>query len=112
MAFGMATLNCWAETAKQSRGFFNHKEHREHREKAENLNREPHEIRQGLKGKPVNYGEFAIIKSRAGLNSYRNVALPQPGRRQRLNQIAIRQMQTLATSRALQQIEPPKGPKE
>ena len=112
MAFGMATLNCWAETAKQGRGFFNHKERREHREKAGNLNREPHEIREGLKGKPVNYGEFAIIKSRAGLNSYRNVALPQPGRLKRLNQIAIRQMQTLATSSALQQIEPPKGPKE
>ena len=41
-----------------------------------------------------------------------NVALfGQTARLKRLNQIAIRQMQTLATSRALRQIEPPKGPK-
>jgi len=59
-----------------------------------------------------NYGKFAIIKSQAGLNGYGNMALPQSDRLKRLNQIAIRQMQTLTTSRTLQQIEPPKGPKE
>jgi hypothetical protein len=47
----------------------------------------------------------------AGLNSFGNMALPQSDRLKRLNQIAIRQMQTLATSGALRQIEPLKGSK-
>ena len=48
----------------------------------------------------------------AGLNSFGNMALPQSDRLKRLNQIAIRQMQTLATSNSLRQIESPKGSKE
>ena len=53
-----------------------------------------------------------MIKSQAGLNGYGNIALPQSERLKRLNQAAIRQMQMLATSGALRQIEPPKGSKE
>ena len=39
------------------------------------------------------------------------MGLPQPERLKRLNQIAIRQMQTLTTATAMRQIEPPKNRK-
>ncbi len=53
--------------------------------------------------------EFDGIKKQAGLNSHGNMALLQSdGLNKRFNQIAIRRMQTLATSAALRQIEPPK----
>jgi hypothetical protein len=38
--------------------------------------------------------------------------LPQGERLKRLNQIAIRQMQTLTTASHLRQLEPPKSSKE
>jgi hypothetical protein len=40
-----------------------------------------------------------------------HMSLPQPERLKRLNQIAIRQMQTLTAATALRQIEPPKDRK-
>ena len=55
-----------------------------------------------------NYGEFAVIKSQAGLNSYK---LSVKEWVERTNAIAIRRMQTLTASGALRQLEPPKGGK-
>jgi len=57
--------------------------------------------------------QLLVLANIEGMNAeFIHMGLPQSDRLKRLNQIAIRQMQTLATSRALQQIEPPKGPKE
>ena len=58
-----------------------------------------------------NYGEFAAIKSQAGLNSYKisvHLGLPQGERLRRLNQIAIRQMRTLTAPEAVRKLGPPK----
>jgi hypothetical protein len=41
-----------------------------------------------------------------------HMTLPQADRLKRLNQIAIRRMQTLTASSALRQLEPPKDPKK
>ena len=40
------------------------------------------------------------------------MGLPQPERLKRLNQIAIRQMQTLTATTALRKLEQPKGDKD
>jgi hypothetical protein len=40
------------------------------------------------------------------------MALPQGDRLKRLNQIAIRQMQTLTAPTAVRQLQPPKGGKK
>ena len=56
-----------------------------------------------------NSGEFATIKSMAGLNSYK-LSLSQGERVQRLNQIAIRQMRSL-TSDSVRALIAPSGGK-
>ena len=57
--------------------------------------------------------QLLVLANIEGMNAeFIHMGLPQSDRLKRLNQIAIRQMQTLTTSSALRQIEPPKGPKE
>jgi len=57
--------------------------------------------------------QLLVLANIEGMNAeFIHMALPQSDRLKRLNQIAIRQMQTLATSNSLRQIESPKGPKE
>lgn len=56
--------------------------------------------------------QLLVMANIEGMNAeFIHMGLPQADRLKRLNQIAIRQMQTLAASRALRQIEPPRGPK-
>jgi hypothetical protein len=56
--------------------------------------------------------QLLVLANIEGMNAeFVHMGLPQSDRLKRLNQIAIRQMQTLATSNALRQIDPPKGPK-
>jgi hypothetical protein len=56
--------------------------------------------------------QLLVLANIEGMNAeFIHMALLQSDRLKRLNQIAIRQMQTLTTSSALRQIEPPKGPK-
>lgn len=56
--------------------------------------------------------EFDGIRKQAGLNSFIHMGLQHGERLQRLNQIAIRQMQTLTRAGDLRQLEPPKGRQE
>ena len=57
--------------------------------------------------------QLLVLANIEGMNAeFIHMALPQSDRLKRLNQIAIRQMQTLATSNSLRQIESPKGSKE
>ena len=56
--------------------------------------------------------QLLVLANIEGMNAeFIHMALPQSARLKRLNQIAIRQMQTLATSNSLRQIESPKGSK-
>ncbi len=56
--------------------------------------------------------QLLVLANMEGMNAeFIHMALPQPDRLKRLNQIAIRQMQTLTASRALRQLEPPKDSK-
>lgn len=55
-----------------------------------------------------NSGEFATIKSMAGLNSYK-LSVSQGERVQRLNQIAIRQMRSLTSDSVRASIAPSGG---
>ena len=57
--------------------------------------------------------QLLVLANIEGMNAeFIHMALPQGDRLKRLNQIAIRQMQTLTASSALRQLEPPKGRKE
>jgi hypothetical protein len=57
--------------------------------------------------------QLLVLANIEGMNAeFIHMALPQGDRLKRLNQIAIRQMQTLTASRALRQLEPPKDRKE
>ena len=57
--------------------------------------------------------QLLVLANIEGMNAeFIHMSLPQSDRLKRLNQIAIRQMQTLATSNSLRQIESPKGSKE
>jgi hypothetical protein len=54
--------------------------------------------------------QLLVLANIEGMNAeFIHMALPQGDRLKRLNQIAIRQMQTLTAAQALRQIEPPKG---
>jgi len=54
--------------------------------------------------------QLLVLANLEGMNAeFIHMNLPQGERLQRLNQIAIRQMQTLTAAPALRQIEPPKG---
>ena len=56
--------------------------------------------------------QLLVLANIEGMNAeFIHMALPQGDRLKRLNQIAIRQMQTLTASSALRQLEPPKGGK-
>ncbi len=56
--------------------------------------------------------QLLVLANLEGMNAeFIHMGLPQPERLKRLNQIAIRQMQTLTTATALRQIEPPKNRK-
>jgi len=56
--------------------------------------------------------QLLVLANIEGMNAeFIHMALPQGDRLKRLNQIAIRQMQTLTVSSALRQLEPPKGGK-
>ena len=53
--------------------------------------------------------QLLVLANIEGMNAkFIHMALPQGDRLKRLNQIAIRQMQTLTTSSALRQLQPPK----
>ena len=57
--------------------------------------------------------QLLVLANLEGMNAeFIHMALPQPERLRRLNQIAIRQMQTLTATTALRQLEPPKDQKE
>jgi hypothetical protein len=57
--------------------------------------------------------QLLVLANIEGMNAeFIHMTLPQGDRLKRLNQIAIRQMQTLTGSSALRQLEPPKGRKE
>jgi len=57
--------------------------------------------------------QLLVLANIEGMNAeFIHMALPQGDRLKRLNQIAIRQMQTLTASNALRQLETPKGRKE
>jgi hypothetical protein len=56
--------------------------------------------------------QLLVLANIEGMNAeFIHMSLPQGDRLKRLNQIAIRQMQTLTASSALRQLEPPKGGK-
>jgi hypothetical protein len=56
--------------------------------------------------------QLLVLANIEGMNAeFIHMALPQGDRLKRLNQIAIRQIQTLTASSALRQLEPPKGGK-
>jgi hypothetical protein len=56
--------------------------------------------------------QLLVLANLEGMNAeFIHMTLPQPERLKRLNQIAIRQMQTLTATTALRQLEPPKGTK-
>jgi hypothetical protein len=56
--------------------------------------------------------QLLVLANIEGMNAeFIHMALPQSDRLKRLNQIAIRQMQTLTASTALRQLEPPKDQK-
>ena len=56
--------------------------------------------------------QLLVLANIEGMNAeFIHMGLPQGERLKRLNQIAIRQMQTLATNNALRQLEPPKDQK-
>jgi len=53
--------------------------------------------------------QLLVLANLEGMNAeFIHMSLPQSDRLKRLNQIAIRQMQTLTTSSALRQLEQPK----
>jgi KilA-N domain len=57
--------------------------------------------------------QLLVLANIEGMNAeFIQMSLPQGDRLKRLNQIAIRQMQTLTASSALRQLESPKGRKE
>ena len=57
--------------------------------------------------------QLLVLANIEGMNAeFIHMSLPQGDRLKRLNQIAIRQMQTLTTSSALRQLQPPKDRKE
>ncbi|HYG35861.1 MAG TPA: KilA-N domain-containing protein [Clostridia bacterium] len=57
--------------------------------------------------------QLLVLANIEGMNAeFIHMALPQPDRLKRLNQIAIRQMQTLTVTTALRQLEPPKDRKD
>jgi hypothetical protein len=57
--------------------------------------------------------QLLVLANIEGMNAeFIHMALPQGDRLRRLNQIAIRQMQTLTASTALRQLEPPKNSKK
>lgn len=73
-------------------------------------------IRERIHNSNFNYGEFATIKSSAGLNSYKisvkewvskanAIGLKQSERLSKLNQIAISQMKILVTDHRLEQMQ-------
>ena len=54
--------------------------------------------------------QLLVLANIEGMNAeFIHMTLPQGDRLKRLNQIAIRQMQTLTAGGALRQLEPPKG---
>ena len=56
--------------------------------------------------------QLLVLANIEGMNAeFIHMSLPQGDRLKRLNQIAIRQMQTLTAGSALRQLEPPKGGK-
>lgn len=56
--------------------------------------------------------QLLVLANIEGMNAeFIHMCLPQGDRLKRLNQIAIRQMQTLTASSALRRMEPPKGSK-
>jgi hypothetical protein len=57
--------------------------------------------------------QLLVLANLEGMNAeFIHMALPQPERLKRLNQIAIRQMQTLTAATALRLLEPPKDRKD
>jgi hypothetical protein len=57
--------------------------------------------------------QLLVLANLEGMNAeFLHMALLQPERLRRLNQIAIRQMQTLTATTALRQLEPPKDQKD
>jgi hypothetical protein len=57
--------------------------------------------------------QLLVLANLEGMNAeFIHMALPQPDRLKRLNQIAIRQMQTLTATTALRLLEPPKDRKD
>ena len=57
--------------------------------------------------------QLLVLANIEGMNAeFIHMALPQGDRLKRLNQIAIRQMQTLTAPTAVQQLQPPKGGKK
>jgi hypothetical protein len=57
--------------------------------------------------------QLLVLANLEGMNAeFIHMGLPQPERLKRLNQIAIRQMQTLTAATALRQLEQPEDPKE
>ena len=57
--------------------------------------------------------QLLVLANLEGMNAeFIHMGLPQPERLKRLNQIAIRQMQTLTAATALRQLEPPKDRKD
>ena len=54
--------------------------------------------------------QLLVLANLEGMNAeFIHMELPQGDRLKRLNQIAIRQMQTLTAGNAMRQLEPPKG---
>lgn len=70
----------------------------------------------GLEGNMREYAtveQLLVLANIEGMNAeFIHMGLPQGERLKRLNQIAIRQMQTLTTAMAPRQLEPPKGGKK
>ena len=57
--------------------------------------------------------QLLVLANLEGMNAeFIHMGLPQPERLKRLNQIAIRQMQTLTAATTLRQLEPPKDRKD
>ena len=57
--------------------------------------------------------QLLVLANLEGMNAeFIHMGLPQPERLKRLNQIAIRQMQTLTAATASRQLEPPKARKD